>query len=120
MHCLTQEHHGERLHPDTSRRDTTITACRQTERLLARHEVTATEACCSPACCCSLLRTSSVLSASLALARKLAVVMLPCNKQLQLNKQLNKRLAQVKSAGELLHLQAEHGGSFENINLATL
>ncbi len=39
--------------------------------------------------------------------------------QLLLNLQLNQRLTQARSAWELLRLHAEHGGSFNDFNLAT-
>ncbi len=38
---------------------------------------------------------------------------------LELNKQLNQRLLQARSTRELLRLHAEHGGSFDEVNLAT-
>ena len=38
---------------------------------------------------------------------------------LELNKQLNQRLVQARRTRELLRLHAEHGGSFNNVNLAT-
>ena len=38
---------------------------------------------------------------------------------LELSKQLNQRLIQAKGAEELLRVHAEHGGSFNDVNLAT-
>ena len=38
---------------------------------------------------------------------------------LQLSKKLNQRLVQARGAQELLPLHAEHGGSFNDVNLAT-
>ena len=38
---------------------------------------------------------------------------------LERNKQLNQRLAQARGTSELLRLHSEHGGSFNNVNLAT-
>ena len=38
---------------------------------------------------------------------------------LELSKQLNQRLVQARGSNELLRLHAEHGRSFNNVNLAT-
>ncbi len=39
--------------------------------------------------------------------------------RLELNKQLNQRLVQARGTCELLRLYAEHGGIFNNVDIAT-